>query len=162
MRIYVQSDAKECHDRGPACPASARIPLRGRIFLRKTPLLSSRSPLDFAATPMGRSFAGDLLCQAPREGRPEAWPKDSKSRRRACEGFVQGFLRYLDISSSFNRTSSHSNGGGSKALQIGLPRLQRGSELVRNQPVFPHESRSVTARLNTQLPGFVSFRSATK
>ena len=33
----------ECHDRGPACPVGASIPLRGRIFLRKILLLSPRS-----------------------------------------------------------------------------------------------------------------------
>lgn len=32
----------------------------------------------------------------------------------------------------------------------------------QNQAFFPHESRSVTARLNTGFPGFVSLRSATK
>ncbi|HKX52419.1 MAG TPA: hypothetical protein VJM47_01335 [Nitrosospira sp.] len=50
------SGSVECHDRGPACSVSASIPLRGRIFLRKTPLLSPRSPPDFAATRMEQAL----------------------------------------------------------------------------------------------------------
>ena len=92
------SGSVECHDRGPACSVSASIPLRGRIFLRKTPLLSPRSPPDFAATWMEQGFAGDLLCQAPSEGsQPFASSPFAhlipQSRRPACEGVVQRFLK---------------------------------------------------------------------
>ena len=92
------SGSVECHDRGPACSVSASIPLRGRIFLRKTPLLSPRSPPDFAATRMEQGFAGDLLCQAPSEGsQPFASSPFAhlipQSRCRACGGVVQRFLK---------------------------------------------------------------------
>ena len=41
---------------------------------------------DFAATRMGRSFASDLFCQAPSEGRPEALVEGLAKRDWAASG----------------------------------------------------------------------------
>jgi hypothetical protein len=52
----------------------------------KMPRSATQGAPDFTATRAGQGFTGDLLCQAPREGRPGALHEGPAKRDRAAEG----------------------------------------------------------------------------